>query len=241
MNGSGGWTRADSLNTMTLAQSVPCQGAGHALLAPARPADQGLRCPRPLARPPQRRPRTPPGPRPPAPPASPPPPAPAVWPVGRPPADMALSTLHPVRPLLGPGRLAVAIDDTPTARYGPCVEGCGLHHNPSPGPAGEKYVYGHVWVTLAALARHPDRGTVALPLQAQLYIRKADLAKLPPERPRAFRTKLELAAEQLRWLRPWVDGHFAERWAVADGAYAKRPFLRPAREQGFTVVSRLRK
>jgi len=143
--------------------------------------------------------------------------------------------------VLGAGRLSVAIDDTPTGRYGPCVEGAGIHHNPSPGPAGAKYVYGHVWVTVAALARHPDWGTLALPLQAQLYIRQVDLEKLPPERPRAFRTKLELAAQQLGWLNLWAGAQFAERWAVADGAYAKRPFLRAAREQGFTVVSRLRK
>jgi hypothetical protein len=161
--------------------------------------------------------------------------------VGRDANHLALSTLHAVRPLLGGRRLRVAIDDTPTPRYGPEVEGCGIHHNPSPGPAGEKYVYGHVWVTLAALASHPAWDTVALPLQAQLYIRAADLGKLPPERPRAFRTKLELAAAQLRWLKPWVGSHFEELWAVVDGAYAKRPFLRPALEQGFTVVSRLRK
>lgn len=161
--------------------------------------------------------------------------------IGRHSSAMALSTLQTVRPLLGHGRLTVAIDDSPTARYGPYVEGCGIHHNPSPGPAGEKYVYGHIWVTLATLAQHPAWGTIALPLQAQLYIRAADLDKLPPERPRAFRTKLEMAAQQLRWLKPWVDSHFAERWAVVDGAYAKRPFLRAAREQGFTVVSRLRK
>lgn len=160
--------------------------------------------------------------------------------VGRQTDSAALSTLLAVKPLLGHERLRVAIDDTPTSRYGPQVEGAGIHHNPSPGPAGEKYVYGHVWVTLAALARHPDWGTVALPLQAQLYIRAADLDQLPPERPRAFRTKLEMAAEQLRWLKPWVDG-YAERWVVVDGAYAKRPFLRPARAQGFTVISRLRK
>jgi hypothetical protein len=50
-----------------------------------------------------------------------------------------------------------------------------------------------------------------------------------------------LAAAQLRWLRPCVAERFAERWVVVDGGYAKRPFLRPARQEGFTVVSRLRK
>jgi len=161
--------------------------------------------------------------------------------VGRAADGMALSTLLAVKPLLGNRRLRVALDDTPTPRYGPEVEGAGIHHNPSPGPAGEKYVYGHVWVTLAALAGHPDWGTIALPVQAQLYIRAADLDKLPPDRRRPFRTKLEMAAEQLRWLKPWVDHGFEELWAVVDGAYAKRPFLRPARQHGFTVVSRLRK
>jgi hypothetical protein len=161
--------------------------------------------------------------------------------VGRHTTQMAVTTLLTVRPLLGPGRLRVAIDDTPTPRYGPEVEGAGIHHNPSPGPAGEKYVYGHVWVTLAALARHPDWGTIALPLQAQLYIRRVDVEQLPPERSRAFRTKLEMAAEQLGWLKTWVSHRCAERWAVVDGAYAKRPFLRPAAAMGFTVVSRLRK
>jgi hypothetical protein len=161
--------------------------------------------------------------------------------VGRHTTQMAVTTLFTVKPLLGPGRLRVALDDTPTPRYGPEVEGAGIHHNPSPGPAGEKYVYGHVWVTLAALTRHPNWGPIALPLQAQLYIRQVDLEKLPPERPRTFRTKLEIAAQQLSWLKTWIGHCFAERWAVVDGAYAKRPFLRPARALGFTVVSRLRK
>jgi SRSO17 transposase len=161
--------------------------------------------------------------------------------VGRAANSMALTTVLSVRPLLRSPRLTVAIDDTPTARYGPEVEGCGIHHHPSPGPAGEKYVYGHIWVTVAALAKHPVCGTLALPLQAQLYIRQRDLAKLPPERPRDFRTKLELAAEQLRWLKPWVENDFEELWAVVDGGYAKKPFLQAAQAAGYTVVSRLRK
>src|SRR3954465_10511086 len=60
--------------------------------------------------------------------------------VGREADHMALSTLDAVLPLLDPRRLRVAIDDTPTPRYGPEVEGAGVHHNPTPGPAGEKYV-----------------------------------------------------------------------------------------------------
>jgi hypothetical protein len=160
--------------------------------------------------------------------------------VGRKADSMAVSTLLAIVPLLDKRRLRLAIDDTPTARYGPHVEGAGIHHNPTPGPAGEKYLYGHVWVTLAALGSHPDWGTIALPLQAQLYIRADDLDKLPPERPREFRTKLEMAADQLRWLKPWVND-FAEIWVVVDGAYAKRPFLQAARALDIIVVSRLRK
>ena len=80
-----------------------------------------------------------------------------------------------------------------------------------------------------------------MPLQAQLYIRATDIDALPPERGRPFRTKLELAAEQLRWLKPCVDNDFEQRWVVADGGYAKRPFLRPARADGWVVVSRLRR
>jgi hypothetical protein len=161
--------------------------------------------------------------------------------VGRHTDDMAFSALRAVRPLLGSKRLVLAVDDTPTPRYGPRVEGCGIHHNPTPGPAGEKYLYGHVWVTMTALAKHPDWGTIALPLQAQLYVRKADLPKLPPERPREFRTKLEMAVAQLDWAQSWVGHRFEQLWVVVDGGYAKKPFLKGAKTLGFTVISRLRK
>src|SRR5262245_34794991 len=45
-----------------------------------------------------------------------------------------------VKPLVaGTGRLTFALDDTPTERYGPKVQGAGVHHNPTPGPADGAY------------------------------------------------------------------------------------------------------
>ena len=64
-----------------------------------------------------------------------------------------------VKPLVaGADRLTFALDDTPTQRYGPHVQGAGVHHNPTPGPAGAPFVYGHVWVVLGLLAAHPAWG-----------------------------------------------------------------------------------
>ena len=161
--------------------------------------------------------------------------------VGRRTNSMATTALDLVQPLVKSKRLTLGIDDTPTARYGPFVEGAGIHHHPSPGPAGEKYLYGHNGVVLAALAKHDDRGAIALPLQAQLSIRAVDSEGLPPERTRPFRTRLELAVAQRDWLKVRGEKRFEERWAAVDGGYAKRPFLRPARAAGWVVVSRLRK
>ena len=45
-------------------------------------------------------------------------------------------------------RVLLAIDDSPTKRYGPCVQGAGIHHDPTPGPSGNAFCYGHVWVRL---------------------------------------------------------------------------------------------
>ena len=147
-----------------------------------------------------------------------------------------------VRPLLkGATRLTLALDDTPTKRYGPHVQGAGIHHNPTPGPAGSPYVYGHVFVVLALLVTHPAWGVVALPLLARLYVRKVDLPGIDPRHRPAFRTKLELAVELLRWANPWLELLSLPIWVVTDGAYANAAFLKPAKSLGMTVVSRLRK
>jgi len=121
------------------------------------------------------------------------------------------------------------------------VEGAGVHHKPSQGPAGAPFVYGHVWVTLAWLACHPAWGSVALPLLARLYVRHKDLPKVPPERRPPFQTKLELAGALVRWLAQWVRPAGRNVWLAADGFYAKRPLLKEAAACGVTVVSRLRK
>ena len=49
----------------------------------------------------------------------------------------AVAPVRVVAPRLGAGqsRWLFALDDTPTKRYGPYVQGAGVHHNPTPGPA----------------------------------------------------------------------------------------------------------
>ena len=137
-------------------------------------------------------------------------------------------------------KIVVAIDDTLTKRYGPEVEGAGFHHNATPGPAGSDIAYGHNFVVASQVVRHPEHGTVGLPLRAELYVRKCDVAKLPKSYKWVFKTKLELACEILHWLSIWLFAGKAV-WIAADGGYAKKQILDACRNFGFTLVSRLRK
>lgn len=138
-------------------------------------------------------------------------------------------------------RLLFAIDDTPTKRYGKHVEGAGIHHNPTPGPADQKFVYGHIWVTLALVVRHTLWGTIGLPLLAFLYVRRVNLASIAPRYQVKFQTKLEQAAKLVEWLASWLRILEKKAWIVVDGAYIKKPFLKRAKKAGLTVVGRLRK
>ena len=135
----------------------------------------------------------------------------------------------------------MALDDTPTKRYGPKVQGAGIHHNPTPGPAGSKFLYGHSWVVLSRVAHHDHCGTIGLPLLGRLYVREKDV----PELPAAigwdqFRTKPEMAAEMVTWAGSLATEPGPKPWVVVDGGYAKREFLKPAKRAGFVVVARLR-
>lgn len=142
----------------------------------------------------------------------------------------------------GQERIVLALDDSPTRRYGPQVEGAGLHHNPICGPDDHKFLYGHIWVTLAWILRHPRWHSIGLPLRALLYVKAKDLPKLEGRCRWTFRTKLELAAELVKWAHGVVHPLNKSLWIVADGAYAYRPLLREILPlPGVTFVSRLRK
>jgi len=138
----------------------------------------------------------------------------------------------------------LAIDDSPTKRYGQKVELAGVHHNPTPGPSGSEFLYGHVWVTISWLVTHPLWGCIGLPLRALMYVRRKDLQKLENigRAPWSFRTKLEMAAALVEWCIVLFKTWFQKRvMVIVDGAYAKRPFLSRMIKAGAVVVSRLRK
>lgn len=142
-----------------------------------------------------------------------------------------------------PERLLLVIDDSPTKRYGPRVEGADVHHNPTPGPADQPYLYGHIWVTISLALRHPKWGPLALPLRAMLYVRQATMASIPKKRRWGrFATKLQLAARLVEWIVPILKKAGKTVWIVVDGGYTKRPFLKRALALGkVVVVGRLRK
>jgi hypothetical protein len=167
--------------------------------------------------------------------------------VGRISAKLATAVLGLVVQKFAPGlseRILLGLDDSPTARYGRHVEGAGVHHNPTPGPADGEWLYGHNWVSLAWLARHPMWGVIALPLRSLMYIRKVDVPNLATKYGSwEFRTKHELGVALLTWFMQALRalGVKAKVWLVVDGAYAARPFLIPVLAMNIVVVSRLRK
>lgn len=144
----------------------------------------------------------------------------------------------------GEGRYwTLAIDDSPTKRFGRCVEAANIHHNPTPGPGDGDWLYGHNWVCLAMCLSHPFFGVIALPLLSRLYVRQIDIAKLKERYEWEFRTKHQLALELLQHVvgKLRMLGSKAGVIAVFDGAYAARALVRPLIAEGVVVVTRLRR
>lgn len=137
----------------------------------------------------------------------------------------------------------LAVDDSPTKRFGPCVEAANIHHNPTPGPGDGDWLYGHNWVCLAVLVGHPLFGVIALPLLSLLYVRHVDIAKLKQRHDWEFRTKHELALELVRNVMQTLRalGSKAGFITVFDGAYATGALIRQLLAEGAIVVTRLRR
>ena len=146
-----------------------------------------------------------------------------------------------VKRVITSSRVLLVIDDSPTKRYGPKVEGAGIHHDPTPGPTGNEFCYGHVWVTLAVCVTHPLWGAIALPIWAWLYVRRQDVPKLPAQYGWVFQTKLEQAVDLARRAARVLKAAEKTVWLVTDGGFTKRPFVRPLMAAGITLVGRLRK
>jgi len=138
-------------------------------------------------------------------------------------------------------RILMAIDDSPTKRYGSKVAGAGIHRNPTVGPDGAKFVYGHIWVTLSALAHHKLWGTIGLPLLAKMYIRVNDIKAVPKTYKIGFQNKLQQAAELVKWAQKCCKRIGKELWIVTDGGFTRANFLKPAIRMGATIITRLRK
>lgn len=141
------------------------------------------------------------------------------------------------------GYWKIAIDDSPTKRYGPHVEAANIHHNPTPGPGDGDWLYGHSWVCLAMLMDHPLFGVIALPLLARLYVRQIDIGKLQQRNGWEFRTKHQLALELVQNVMQTLraSGSKAGFLVVFDGAYAAKELIRPLVAGGAVVVTRLRR
>lgn len=145
------------------------------------------------------------------------------------------------RVLTNDTRVLMALDDSPTQRYGPKVQGAGIHHNPTPGLGKAKFLYGHVWVTLSVLVRHGSWGTIGLPVWARMYVRAKDITQLPAAYQVRFQDKLQQGAELVQWASECCKRLGKALWVVTDGGYTKQRFIKPILAAGVTVITRLRK
>lgn len=140
------------------------------------------------------------------------------------------------------GYLTLAVDDSPTKRFGRHVQGANIHHHPTPGPVDSEWLYGHNWVCLAVLVTHRMWGVIALPLLSMLYVRQCDVAALNAKYGWEFQTKHELALRMIKRLASWLHvlGSQAKLLVVFDGAYAAYDLISSLNRMNIAVVSRLR-
>lgn len=179
----------------------------------------------------------------------------AVSAFGRQAQKISEVTLGEIERKLGPiakeqGYIEIVLDDSPTKRYGPKIEGAGWHHNPTPGKTDAKLCYGHSWVSISWTVRHPEHGTIAFPLRGLLYVRKKEISKVQTQYPDdhwEFKTKLELGKDLVLWAKEQLSHLGLPIRVVVDGGYAKSPFVKGLLEENqgeddrLEIITRLRR
>jgi hypothetical protein len=131
------------------------------------------------------------------------------------------------------GRCFAVVDDTVAPKFGRRFFGLGWHHDPMNRQHPKQLSHGHCFVCLAGLAEQTGDHFVALFVGCALYLQEQAC-----QGTRTFATKLVLAA-QLACELALPPGQVLV--VVADGAYARHPFVQPLWLAGRHLVSRLRR
>src|SRR5262249_36582643 len=130
----------------------------------------------------------------------------------------------------------------PRSATAPASGGPAFITTPPPGRRGRRSSFAMVGGRRPGGWLHPPWGGRGLRLGAWGVVGAKDVAPLTKWYPDlTFRTKLELAADLVRWAAERLRFTGQTLWLVVDGAYAKRPFVREVLAVGATLVSRLRK
>jgi hypothetical protein len=147
-----------------------------------------------------------------------------------------------LRPVIETAKyIRIVLDDSPTKRYGPKIEGAHYHHHPTPGKTDAKFCYGHSWVVATLVITHLAFGEISFPIAAALYLRQKDIDKLKGQYDREFKTKTTMAVEMVKRLRPVFSGFNKDIEIIIDGGYAKDTVLVPLGTlKGIVTITRLR-
>jgi hypothetical protein len=138
--------------------------------------------------------------------------------------------------------IRIVLDDTPTKRYGPKIEGAGHHHNPTPGKTDAKLCFGHSWVVATIVIAHPLFGEISFPIAAELYLRQKEIDKLKAKYDRQFKTKTTIAVEMIKHLVPKFKVFGKKIKIIIDGGYANESVLSPLDKlDDVIVITRFRR
>jgi hypothetical protein len=137
--------------------------------------------------------------------------------------------------------IQLIVDDTPTKRYGRHIEGCGTHHNPTPGKTDAEFYWGHSWVVVCLVVTHPLWGSICFPIIADLYIQEKIIEVLRGKYKLQFETKMQKLVKMIEHLLPYFKEFEQRIEVIVDGGYANKSAVYPLTQMNnITVITRLR-